>query len=77
MLPRFLHAPGPVRRACLSSTYTVETPDGNQSDDRHRVKSCVFTRLIEDVEDIPEVEPGEGFAKNDSRHGRHAWRSGP
>ena len=59
-LPSFLHAPGPfVGTAEL--TYTLEAPDGAQDDATVRV--IVFPFGEEPA--LPDVEPGEGFAKND------------
>ena len=61
LLPSFLHAPGAFT-GTGQFTYTVTTPDG-QSDD-----ATVDVLVYETGEDVqaPAVDPGEGFAKNDS-----------
>ncbi len=61
LLPSFLHAPGAFEGTGEFS-YTVTTPDG-QTDDA--TVSVVVFPAGSDV-DAPEVDPGEGFAKNDS-----------
>lgn len=61
LLPGFLHAPGAFQ-GTGEFTYTVSTPDG-QSDDA-TVTVVVFETGT--ATEAPEVEPGEGFAKNDS-----------
>lgn len=64
-----IHAPGPFKGE-TEFTYTVATPDG-RSDDAE-VTFIVFP-VGQDVE-LPEVDPGDGFAKNDiGKVG--AWRS--
>lgn len=63
------HAPGPFI-GDASFTYTVETPDGQRDD--ATVSVTVFPR--DATADEPEVEPGEGFAKNDAAKVA-AWRS--
>ena len=60
-LPGFLHAPGAFTGEG-SFTYTVSTPDG-QADDA-TVSVIVFP--TGSPVDAAEVEPGDGFAKNDS-----------
>ena len=64
-----IHAPGPFV-GDTSFTYTVRTEDG-QTDDA-TVSFRVF-RVGEEV-DATEIEPGDGFAKNDSDT-VGAWRS--
>lgn len=64
-----IHAPGPFV-GDTSFTYTIETADGRRDD--ATVSFRVFT-VGEDVDAI-EVEPGDGFAKNDSDT-VGAWRS--
>ncbi|UZD91325.1 ABC transporter permease [Cognatishimia activa] len=61
ILPGFLHAPGPfVGEATFS--YTVEASDGAQDD--ADVTVLVYEGTLKP--DVPEVEAGDGFAKNDS-----------
>ena len=60
LLPSFLHAPGPFT-GLASFTYTAEA--NGQTDDA-TVEVLVHPR--EDSPDAPQIEPGEGFAKNDS-----------
>ena len=64
-----VHAPGPFV-GDATFTYTVETPDGQRDDGVVTVR--VFPVDAEAEE--PEVEPGDGFAKNDSAK-VGAWRS--
>jgi taurine transport system permease protein len=64
-----IHAPGPFVGE-TEFTYTLEAPDGARDD--ATVHARVF-KVGEDAEE-PEVDPGEGFAKNDAiKVG--AWRS--
>lgn len=61
LLPRFMHLPGPFTGES-SFTYTVEDADGNRDD------AEVFVRVSEagvEPEDR-EIDPGDGFAKNDA-----------
>ena len=70
LVPGFLHAPGPFQ-GTATFDYTAETPDG-QSDD------ATVTVLVHPVDQkvaAPEVDPGEGWAKNDSAT-VGMWRSG-
>ncbi|APX21953.1 MAG: taurine ABC transporter permease [Rhodobacteraceae bacterium] len=69
-VPGFLHAPGPYT-GDATFTYTAEA-DGVAPDDA-TVTIRVFP-ISQDV-DAPEVDPGEGWAKNDS-DAIGAWRSG-
>ena len=64
-----LHAPGPFV-GDTSFTYTVETTDGQRDD--ATVSFRVFS--VGDEVDAIEVDPGDGFAKNDSDT-VGAWRS--
>ncbi|GMG82040.1 hypothetical protein LNKW23_12530 [Paralimibaculum aggregatum] len=64
-----VHVPGPFV-GDASFTYTAEAEDGSRDDATVTVR--VFP-VGEDVEE-PEVEPGEGFAKNDAAT-LGAWRS--
>ncbi|MFT6075126.1 MAG: taurine transport system permease protein [Yoonia sp.] len=61
LLPGFMHAPGPFVGEGEFS-YTITTPAG-ESDDA--TVSVVVAALGEDVT-TPEVDPGEGIAKNDA-----------
>jgi len=64
-----IHAPGPFV-GDTQFTYTLEAPDGSRDD--ATVSARVF-KIGEDA-DEPEIQPGEGFAKNDAiKVG--AWRS--
>ncbi len=64
-----IHAPGPFV-GDASFTYTAEAPDGTRDDGTVRV--TVFP--VDASADAPQVEPGDGFAKNDSAK-VGAWRS--
>ncbi len=61
LLPSFLHMPGPFLGSSTFE-YTVETEDGQRDD---ATVTIVVHQQGEDV-DAPEVEPGDGFAVNDS-----------
>ncbi len=61
LLPGFLHVPGPFT-GDASFTYTITTPDG-QTDDA-TVAVIVHPATVET--EAPEIEPGDGIAKNDS-----------
>lgn len=69
-VPGFLHAPGPFI-GDATFTYTAEA-DGTDPDD-----ATVTVRVFEvgTEVDAPEVDPGDGWAKNDSDT-VGAWRSG-
>ena len=69
LLPGFLHAPGPFE-GTATFTYTAEA-DG-QTDD---AMVTVVVHPREQATDAPEVDPGDGFAKNDSA-AIAQWRSG-
>ncbi|SEM51339.1 taurine transport system permease protein [Roseovarius tolerans] len=64
-----VHAPGPFV-GDAEFTYTLEAPNGDRDD------ATVFVRVFEVGEEIvkPEIEPGDGFAKNDAS-AVGAWRS--
>ena len=69
-LPRFMHAPGPFE-GVATFDYTAETPDG-QSD---TATVTVLVHPIDQEVDEPQVEPGEGWARNDAAT-VGVWRSG-
>ncbi len=69
LLPGFLHAPAPFA-GIAEFTYTVEA--NGQRDD---ATVTVIVHPREEKPDAPEVEPGDGFAKNDSA-AIAQWRSG-
>ncbi|WP_299784654.1 ABC transporter permease [uncultured Roseobacter sp.] len=69
LLPGFLHAPGPFE-GTASFTYTSEA---NGETDDATVTVIVHPR--EEATDAPEVDPGDGFAKNDSA-AIAQWRTG-
>ena len=60
LLPSFLHAPAPFQGQ-TSFTYTAEA-DGQRDD----ATVTVLVHPREESPDAPTVEPGDGFAKNDS-----------
>ncbi len=60
LLPSFMHAPGPFL-GDASFTYTSEAEDGSQDD----ATVTVIVHTAGESVDLPEVEPGEGFALND------------
>ncbi|MEM9307614.1 MAG: ABC transporter permease [Pseudomonadota bacterium] len=70
LLPGFLHAPGPFE-GTTSFTYTAEAEDGSTDDGT--VTVVVHPRDV--PTDAPEVDPGDGFAKNDAA-AIAQWRSG-
>ncbi len=69
LLPKFLHAPG-AYVGDIEFTYTAEA---NGERDDGTVTVIVHPR--EEKVDAPEVDPGEGFAKNDSA-AIAQWRTG-
>lgn len=69
LLPGFLHAPGPYE-GTTTFTYTAEA-DG-QTDD---ATVTVVVHPREQATEAPEVDPGDGFAKNDSA-AIAQWRTG-
>ncbi|WP_298974550.1 ABC transporter permease [uncultured Roseobacter sp.] len=70
LLPGFLHAPGPYE-GTTSFTYTAQA-EGQAPDDA-TVTVVVHPREV--ATDAPEVDPGDGFAKNDSA-AIAQWRTG-
>jgi taurine transport system permease protein len=69
LLPRFLHAPGPFEG---TGTFEYTVQSGNERD------SATVTVLVHPIDvpaDAPEVDPGDGWAKNDSA-AIGMWRSG-
>ncbi|WP_298920161.1 ABC transporter permease subunit [uncultured Roseobacter sp.] len=70
LLPGFLHAPGPYE-GTTSFTYTSQAE--GQSPDDATVTVVVHPREV--ATEAPEVEPGDGFAKNDSA-AIAQWRTG-
>ena len=70
LLPRFLHAPGPFE-GVTQFEYTAETPDGQ----RDTGTVTVLVHPVDQDVEAPEVDPGEGWAKNDSVT-IGMWRSG-
>ena len=70
LLPRFLHAPGPYE-GTTTFTYTAQV-EGQAPDDA-TVTVVVHPRDVET--EAPEVEPGDGFARNDSA-AIAQWRTG-
>ncbi len=70
LLPGFLHAPGPFA-GTTSFTYTAQVT--GQAPDDATVTVVVHPR--DESVDAPEVEPGDGFAKNDSATVAQ-WRTG-
>ena len=69
-VPGFLHAPGPFI-GVTEFSYTAD--DGQGNTDEGTVTVNVFT--VDGDNSAPEVDPGDGFAKNDSA-AIGAWRSG-
>ena len=70
LLPSFLHAPGPFQGEA-SFDYTAQLPDGERDD----ATVTVLVHPVDQTVAAPEVEPGEGWAKNDSAT-VGMWRSG-
>ncbi|ABG30651.1 ABC transporter permease [Roseobacter denitrificans] len=70
LLPGFLHAPGPF---VGTSTFTYTAQVEGQAPDDATVTVVVHPREVDT--DAPEVEPGDGFAKNDSA-AIAQWRTG-
>lgn len=64
-----IHAPGPFI-GDAQFVYTAEAPDGSRDD--ATVSVVVFP--VDAQAEAPEIEPGDGFAKNDTLAVR-AWRS--
>ena len=70
LLPKFLHAPAPFV-GDMEFTYTAEAEDGSRDD----ATVTVVVHPREQEVEAPEVEPGDGFAKNDST-AIAVWRTG-
>jgi len=64
-----LHVPGPFI-GDTSFTYTLQAPDGAKDD----AKVLIRVFPVDQQGEMPEIEPGDGFAKNDAEMVR-AWRS--
>ena len=60
LLPGFLHAPGPFQ-GTITFDYTAKAAD--DSTDDGTVTAIVHSR--DESPELPEVDPGDGFAKND------------
>ena len=69
ILPKFLHAPGPFE-GIATFEYTAEASDGAK--DNGTV--TVLVHPIDEKPEAPHVEPGDGWAKNDSAT-VGVWRS--
>jgi len=70
LLPKALHVPGPFE-GTAHFDYTTEAPDG-------RTDTATVTVLVHPIDqkvEPPKVDPGEGWAKNDSAT-VGVWRSG-
>jgi taurine transport system permease protein len=70
LLPKFLHAPGPFEGPA-SFEYTAQLPDGR----RDTATVTVLVHPIDQDATAPQVDPGDGWAKNDSAT-VGVWRSG-
>lgn len=70
LLPKFLHMPGPFE-GTASFEYTAQLPDG----DRDTATVTVLVHPVDEEATAPEVDPGDGWAKNDSAT-IGIWRSG-
>ena len=70
LLPKFLHAPAPFV-GDMEFTYTAEAEDWSRDD----ATVTVVVHPREQEVEAPEVEPGDGFAKNDST-AIAVWRTG-
>ncbi|AKO95767.1 Taurine transport system permease protein TauC [Marinovum algicola DG 898] len=70
LLPRFLHAPGPFE-GVATMTYTAAADDGS----RDEATITVLVHPVGEDAEVPEVDPGDGWAKNDA-YTIGAWRSG-
>lgn len=70
LIPSFLHMPGPFE-GIATFEYTVRTPDGEED-------SATVTVLVHPIDqqvEPPQVDPGDGWAKNDAAT-VGVWRSG-
>ncbi|TDK43911.1 ABC transporter permease [Antarcticimicrobium luteum] len=70
LLPGFLHAPGPFE-GVATFDYTAQTPDGERDD----ATVTVLVHPVDQKVEAPEVDPGDGWARNDSAT-VGMWRSG-
>lgn len=70
LLPKFLHAPGPFE-GTATFEYTAEADDGTTDS----AKVTVLVHPVDQQVAAPEVDPGPGWAKNDSDT-IGVWRSG-
>lgn len=70
MLPRFLHMPGPYE-GTATFDYTAEAGDGTTDD----ATVTVVVHASDETPELPDVDPGDGWAKNDVTS-IVAWRTG-
>jgi len=70
LLPGFLHMPGPFQGTARFD-YTVRAPDGRTDD----ATVTVLVHPVDQKVEAPQVEPGDGWARNDSAT-VGMWRSG-
>jgi len=70
LLPSFLHMPGPFQGEATFD-YTAQTPDGQRDD----ATVTVLVHPVDQKVEAPTVDPGAGWAKNDSAT-VGMWRSG-
>ncbi|MGD9863095.1 MAG: ABC transporter permease subunit [Pseudodonghicola sp.] len=70
LLPGFLHMPGPFE-GTASFDYTVRAPDGRTDD----ATVTVLVHPVDQKVEAPQVDPGAGWARNDSAT-VGMWRSG-
>lgn len=70
LLPKFLHMPGPFQ-GTASFEYTAQLPDGS----RDTATVTVLVHPVDQDVTAPEVDAGDGWAKNDSAT-IGVWRSG-
>lgn len=70
LLPSFMHAPGPFE-GVAQMTYMAEADDGSRDD----ATISVLVHPVGEDAKAPQVDPGEGWAKNDA-FTIGAWRSG-
>lgn len=60
LLPEFLHAPGPFE-GTITFDYTAQAADESTDD----ATATIVVHPREVTPEVPEVDPGDGFAKND------------
>lgn len=70
LLPGFLHMPGPFQGTARFD-YTVRAPDGRTDD----ATVTVLVHPVDQKVEAPQVDPGDGWARNDSAT-VGMWRSG-